>query len=151
MEVGETVVLVGDVDGMPAGKEGLVMRVRGDMLLIGCRFELPETPIFRALERFLVPYLPTRAGKPLILQRVGSSHGRLRATGLPGGRMHPPVLVWRTVQALLRQHLRIQLIAVSPEERGRQTAERDRTPECDPGVPAGAGDSRRHQFRPQSP
>ena len=30
-------VLVEDVDGMPAGKEGLVMRVRGDMLLIGCR------------------------------------------------------------------------------------------------------------------
>jgi hypothetical protein len=37
MDVGETVVLVGDVDGMPAGKEGLVMRVRGDMLLIGIR------------------------------------------------------------------------------------------------------------------
>jgi hypothetical protein len=37
MDVGETVVLVGDVDGMPAGKEGRVMRVRGDMLLIGCR------------------------------------------------------------------------------------------------------------------
>jgi hypothetical protein len=37
MEVGETVVLVEDVDGMPAGKEGRVMRVRGDMLLIGCR------------------------------------------------------------------------------------------------------------------
>ena len=37
MEVGETVVLVGDIDGMPAGKEGRVMRVRGDMLLIGCR------------------------------------------------------------------------------------------------------------------
>jgi hypothetical protein len=31
------VVLVEDVDGMPAGKEGRVMRVRGDMLLIGCR------------------------------------------------------------------------------------------------------------------
>jgi hypothetical protein len=31
------VVLVGDIDGMPAGKEGRVMRVRGDMLLIGCR------------------------------------------------------------------------------------------------------------------
>ena len=37
MELGETVVLVSDVDGMPAGKEGLVMRVRGDMLLIGIR------------------------------------------------------------------------------------------------------------------
>jgi hypothetical protein len=30
-------VLLSDVDGMPAGKEGRVMRVRGDMLLIGCR------------------------------------------------------------------------------------------------------------------
>jgi hypothetical protein len=29
MDVGETVVLVRDVDGMPAGKEGLVMRVQG--------------------------------------------------------------------------------------------------------------------------
>jgi hypothetical protein len=37
MDVGETVVLVFDVDGTPAGKEGLVMRVRGDILLIGCR------------------------------------------------------------------------------------------------------------------
>jgi hypothetical protein len=37
MDVGETVVLVVDVDGMPAGKEGMVMRVRDDMLLIGCR------------------------------------------------------------------------------------------------------------------
>ena len=37
MEVGEIVVLVEDVDGMSAGKEGLVIRVRGDMLLIGCR------------------------------------------------------------------------------------------------------------------
>ena len=37
MDVGEKVVLVGDVDGMPAGKEGMVMRVRDDMLLIGFR------------------------------------------------------------------------------------------------------------------
>jgi hypothetical protein len=37
MEVGETVVLVGDVNGMPAGKEGRVMRIRDDMLLIGFR------------------------------------------------------------------------------------------------------------------
>ena len=37
MQIGETVVLVQDLDGMPAGKEGRVMRVRGDMRLIGCR------------------------------------------------------------------------------------------------------------------
>jgi hypothetical protein len=41
MDVGGTVVLVGDVDGMPAGKEGLVMRVRGDMLLIGMPIGAP--------------------------------------------------------------------------------------------------------------
>jgi len=37
MDVGETVVLVSDLDGMAAGKEGMVMRVRDDMLLIGFR------------------------------------------------------------------------------------------------------------------
>ena len=37
MEIGETVVFVSDLDGMPAGKEGMVMRVRDDMLLIGFR------------------------------------------------------------------------------------------------------------------
>jgi len=36
MDVGETVVLVSDVDGMPAGKEGLVLKVRDDVLLIVC-------------------------------------------------------------------------------------------------------------------
>jgi hypothetical protein len=35
MDVGETVVLLEDVDGMPAGKEGRVIKVRDDMLLIG--------------------------------------------------------------------------------------------------------------------
>ena len=37
MDVGETVVLVTDVDGMPAGKQGLGMKVRDDILLIGCQ------------------------------------------------------------------------------------------------------------------
>jgi hypothetical protein len=36
MDVGETVVLVSDVDGMPTGKEGFVIKVRDDMLLVGC-------------------------------------------------------------------------------------------------------------------
>jgi hypothetical protein len=37
MQVGETVVLVFDVEGMPAGKEGLLIKVRDDMLLIRFR------------------------------------------------------------------------------------------------------------------
>ena len=37
IELGETVVLVVDVDGMPTGKDGFVIKVRDDMLLIGCR------------------------------------------------------------------------------------------------------------------
>jgi hypothetical protein len=37
MDVDETVVLVEAVDGMPVGKEGRIIRVRDDMLLIGCR------------------------------------------------------------------------------------------------------------------
>jgi hypothetical protein len=39
LQVGETVVLLADVDGIPAGKEGRVIRIRDDMLLIGCRSE----------------------------------------------------------------------------------------------------------------
>ena len=39
MQEGETVVLVFDLDGIPAGKEGRVMKVRDDILLIGCRSE----------------------------------------------------------------------------------------------------------------
>jgi hypothetical protein len=42
MDVGETVVLVSDVDGMPAGKEGVVMKVRDDILLIRIRSERQE-------------------------------------------------------------------------------------------------------------
>jgi hypothetical protein len=43
MDVGETVVLVSDVDGMPAGKEGLLIKVPGDILLIRIRSaERPE-------------------------------------------------------------------------------------------------------------
>ena len=70
MEVGETVVLVGDVDGMPAGKEGLVMRVRGDMLLIGIRSaERLEFVLARSWE-----VLPERKWRRL-RKRIGQQQG----------------------------------------------------------------------------
>ena len=37
MKVGQLVVLVDDVDGVEAGREGCIMGARDNMLLIGCR------------------------------------------------------------------------------------------------------------------
>lgn len=37
MKVGQLVVLVDDVDGMEAGREGCIMGVRDDMLTVGCQ------------------------------------------------------------------------------------------------------------------
>ena len=38
MKAGELVVLVNDVQGVAAGKEGRVMSVREDAVLVECRF-----------------------------------------------------------------------------------------------------------------
>ena len=37
MKVGEVVVLVEDVDGVEAGREGRIMSVRDNMVMVGCR------------------------------------------------------------------------------------------------------------------
>jgi len=37
MKVGELVVLVDDVDGVEAGREGCIMGVRDDMVTVGCQ------------------------------------------------------------------------------------------------------------------
>jgi len=37
VQVGEVVVIVDDVDGVEAGREGRVMGVRDNMLMVGCR------------------------------------------------------------------------------------------------------------------
>jgi hypothetical protein len=37
VQVGEVVVLVEDVDGVEAGREGRIMGVRDNMLMVGCR------------------------------------------------------------------------------------------------------------------
>ena len=37
MQVGEVVVLVEDVDGVEAGREGRIMSVRDNMVMVGCR------------------------------------------------------------------------------------------------------------------
>ena len=37
MQVGEVVVLVEDVDGVEAGREGRTMSVRDNIVMVGCR------------------------------------------------------------------------------------------------------------------
>ena len=37
MQVGEVVVLVENVDGVEAGREGRIMSVRDNMVMVGCR------------------------------------------------------------------------------------------------------------------
>jgi hypothetical protein len=37
VQVGDVVVLVDDVDGVEAGREGQIMSVRDNMLMVGCR------------------------------------------------------------------------------------------------------------------
>ena len=37
MKIGQLVVLVDDVDGVEAGREGCIMGVRDDMLTVGCQ------------------------------------------------------------------------------------------------------------------
>ena len=37
MKVGQLVVLVDDVDGVEAGREGCIMGVRNDMVTVGCQ------------------------------------------------------------------------------------------------------------------
>jgi hypothetical protein len=37
VKVGQLVVLVDDVDGLEAGREGCIMGVRDDMLTVGCQ------------------------------------------------------------------------------------------------------------------
>ena len=67
MQVGETVVLVFDVEGMPAGKEGLLIKVRDDMLLIRFRSaDRLEFVLARAWE-----VLPERKWR-LLRKRVGA-------------------------------------------------------------------------------
>ena len=37
MKVGEIVILVEDVDGVEAGREGRIMSVRDNIVMVGCR------------------------------------------------------------------------------------------------------------------
>ena len=37
MKIGELVVLVDDVDGVEAGREGCIMGLRDDMVTVGCQ------------------------------------------------------------------------------------------------------------------
>jgi hypothetical protein len=91
MDVGETVVLVGDVDGMPAGKEGLLVRSETpeiDALTLVCLArgyiergggeQKPENRFVRAINTLkIAPRIPYHAiiGDRGLGDRVKSSDG----------------------------------------------------------------------------
>ena len=66
MKVGQLVVLVDDVDGLEAGREGCIMGVRDDMLTVGCqtseRLHLVLAHTWQVLPRELFRRLSAREG-----------------------------------------------------------------------------------------
>ena len=67
MKVGELVVLLDDLDGVEAGREGCIMGVRDDMLTVGCqsrdRLHLVLARTWQVLPRELFRRLSTREGE----------------------------------------------------------------------------------------
>ena len=66
MKVGQLVVLVDEVDGLEAGREGCIMGVRDDMLTVGCqsrdRLHLVLARTWQVLPRELFRRLSAREG-----------------------------------------------------------------------------------------
>ena len=67
VKVGQLVVLVDDVDGVEAGREGCIMGVRDDMLTVGCqspeRLQLVLARTWQVLPRELFRRLSKREGE----------------------------------------------------------------------------------------
>jgi hypothetical protein len=67
VKIGELVVLVDDVDGVEAGREGCIMGLRDDMVTVGCqsreRFHLVLARTWQVLPRELFRRLSTREGE----------------------------------------------------------------------------------------
>ena len=67
MKVGELVVLVDDVDGVKAGREGCIMGVRDDVVMVGCRsrdrLQLVLARTWQVLPRELFRRLSARQGR----------------------------------------------------------------------------------------
>ena len=66
VKIGELVVLVEDVDGIEAGREGCIMGARGDLLTVGChsrdRLRLVLARTWQVLPRELFRRLSAREG-----------------------------------------------------------------------------------------
>ena len=66
MKVGELVVLVDDVDGVEAGREGCIMGVRDNVVTVGCqsrdRLQLVLARTWQVLPRELFRRLSARQG-----------------------------------------------------------------------------------------
>ena len=69
VKVGQLVVLVDEVDGLEAGREGCIMGVRDDMLTVGCqtseRLHLVLAHTWQVLPRELFRRLSAREGREL--------------------------------------------------------------------------------------
>ena len=69
MKIGELVVLVDDVDGVEAGREGCIMGVRDNMLTVACqsrdRLHLVLARTWQVLPRELFRRLSAREGREL--------------------------------------------------------------------------------------
>jgi hypothetical protein len=67
VKVGELVVLVDDVDGVEAGREGCIMGVRDDVVTVGCqsrdRLQLVLAHTWQVLPRELFRRLSARQGR----------------------------------------------------------------------------------------
>jgi hypothetical protein len=66
VKIGELVVLVDDVDGVEAGREGCIMGLRDDMVTVGCqsreRLHLVLARTWQVLPRELFRRLSAREG-----------------------------------------------------------------------------------------
>jgi hypothetical protein len=66
VQVGDVVVLVDDVDGVEAGREGQIMSVRDNMVMVGCRardrLHLVLARTWQVLPRELFRRLSAREG-----------------------------------------------------------------------------------------
>jgi hypothetical protein len=64
MEIGQQVVFVRDVNGAEVGKQGTVMRVADDVVLVGCKSHGHLAPVIAQMWDLLPERLWKRISKP---------------------------------------------------------------------------------------
>jgi hypothetical protein len=75
MEIGQKIVFVRDVNGAGVGKQGTVMRVADDAVLVGCKLHGHLAPVMVQMWDLLPERLWNRISKPSSsTENVGQSH-----------------------------------------------------------------------------